>query len=223
MSQPEIELMKEREVFFDNLAGFDEGDLQAFLPPTVRKNPAAPPTLQKGSKGEAVRQLQNKLVLAGFQKGQGFQVKADGDFGKNTEAAVRAFQSKGGLAATGVADPATWSALDRAITAVAAGKPPEEAAKEAVAKSKKGAQVGQFIKEHGGTIAGAIGQLFGPKLQVPDATDYAPMEMPVEEEKQGWGAMQWGLLVGGLAIVGVGGFFAIRAVLRSKQEPKQEE
>lgn len=57
-------------------------------------------TLKRGSKGEAVRTLQERLSLS-----------VDGVFGPKTEAAVRAFQSAHGLTADGVVGARTWAAL----------------------------------------------------------------------------------------------------------------
>ena len=75
------------------------------------------PTLRKGSKGQYVKILQNELIIKGYSCGpQG----ADGDFGANTEKAVKAFQREhdgpDGRALTidGVVGPATWWALESA-------------------------------------------------------------------------------------------------------------
>src|SRR4051812_24380536 len=54
------------------------------------------PVLKKGMKGEPVRALQNRLNALGFHCGT-----ADGDFGANTDAAVKAFQRARGLTADG--------------------------------------------------------------------------------------------------------------------------
>lgn len=56
--------------------------------------------LKKGSKGPQVRQLQGKLG-----------VHVDGDFGDNTEKAVKAYQSAHGLRATGIVDDALWTKI----------------------------------------------------------------------------------------------------------------
>jgi putative chitinase len=63
------------------------------------------PVLKKGDEGPDVVELQNELREAGFK------VVADGDFGENTEEAVKAFQSHHGLKDDGVVGPATWGAL----------------------------------------------------------------------------------------------------------------
>lgn len=62
---------------------------------------AARPTLRLGSRGTAVSDLQQRLELT-----------ADGAFGPNTEAAVKAFQTAQGLAADGVVGPQTWAKLE---------------------------------------------------------------------------------------------------------------
>lgn len=70
--------------------------LRGQLPPPVGR-----PVLRKGDSGPAVREVQTLLRLV-----------VDGDFGPNTESAVKAFQSSRGLAADGVVGPGTWAALD---------------------------------------------------------------------------------------------------------------
>ncbi|WP_436739082.1 D-Ala-D-Ala carboxypeptidase family metallohydrolase [Streptomyces sp. BBFR102] len=65
-------------------------------------------TLGEGSSGEAVRQLQ--IRVAGYP-GTGGQLAVDGQFGPATEAAVQRFQSAYGLAADGVAGPATFEKI----------------------------------------------------------------------------------------------------------------
>ncbi|MBQ6325368.1 MAG: peptidoglycan-binding protein [Clostridia bacterium] len=62
--------------------------------------------LKKGSKGEDVKTAQARLIELGYLKG-----KADGDFGKKTEEAVKAFQSSTGLDSTGIIDDDTMNAL----------------------------------------------------------------------------------------------------------------
>ncbi|HJZ67842.1 MAG TPA: peptidoglycan-binding domain-containing protein, partial [Blastocatellia bacterium] len=59
-------------------------------------------TLQKGSKGPAVVQLQQKLNELGFNVGD-----ADGNFGPATESALIDFQSSKRLTADGIAGPDT--------------------------------------------------------------------------------------------------------------------
>lgn len=72
-------------------------------PPVVVVSPLAAyakTTLKKGSRGPAVVALQKAL-----------RVGADGAFGPLTEAAVKAFQARSNLPATGIVGPTTWTAL----------------------------------------------------------------------------------------------------------------
>jgi peptidoglycan hydrolase-like protein with peptidoglycan-binding domain len=62
-------------------------------------------TVQQGSQGEAVRAVQGQLAS------RGVAITVDGDFGPQTDAAVRAYQQRTGLSADGVVGPQTWSAL----------------------------------------------------------------------------------------------------------------
>lgn len=58
--------------------------------------------LQKGDKGDEVKQMQSMLVEMGYLQGS-----PDGDFGAKTESAVKAYQEAMGLEATGIADEET--------------------------------------------------------------------------------------------------------------------
>ena len=62
--------------------------------------------LERGSEGEAVRDLQLRLIELGYLSG-----KADGDYGAKTEKAVKAFQEAADLEATGEADAETQEVL----------------------------------------------------------------------------------------------------------------
>lgn len=63
------------------------------------------PVLKKGSKGKKVTELQNLL------RGKGYLIKVDGDFGDQTDGAVRKFQKKFGLEIDGKVGPITWDKL----------------------------------------------------------------------------------------------------------------
>lgn len=96
-------------------------DLLGYLAPRVpapfldayRVAPPAPdaperlPALARGDRGPAVARLQRALDDAGASPA----VVVDGDFGAETDAAVRAFQARRGLAVDGVVGAGTWSAL----------------------------------------------------------------------------------------------------------------
>lgn len=63
---------------------------------------SVPPNLKRGSSGEQARNLQKCLNYLGFKGKDGNKLTADGEFGSNTEYALRAFQGKYGLAVDGV-------------------------------------------------------------------------------------------------------------------------
>lgn len=63
-------------------------------------------TLQKGSSGDAVKSLQQRLIELNYLSGS-----ADGSFGNMTKSAVELFQKEVGLAVTGIADTKTQEAL----------------------------------------------------------------------------------------------------------------
>ena len=63
-------------------------------------------TLKSGSSGEEVIRLQNRLSELGY-----FTLQADGQFGSDTKAAVKLFQSANGLKADGIAGSKTLTLL----------------------------------------------------------------------------------------------------------------
>lgn len=67
------------------------------------------PTIRRGSRGDAVRDLQERLISLGYDVGAS---GIDGIFGQATEAAVRAYQAASGLAVDGIVGPRTWAALE---------------------------------------------------------------------------------------------------------------
>ncbi len=77
--------------------------------------------LKKGSRGDAVKELQEALNLLGYDCG-----KADGIYGAKTAAAVTAFQIAEGLQADGVAGAATQAELRAALTPSTVEDAPEE-------------------------------------------------------------------------------------------------
>lgn len=64
--------------------------------------------LKRGMKGADVKTLQAALIAYGFSCGS---AGADGDFGSDTEAALKKFQTKYGLGADGIAGNRTWGRL----------------------------------------------------------------------------------------------------------------
>ncbi|HEX4489857.1 MAG TPA: peptidoglycan-binding protein [Acidimicrobiia bacterium] len=64
------------------------------------------PVLRAGATGEAVGELQRRLAVAGIPDDG-----AEGEFGPDTERALREFQTKRGLRVDGVCGPETWDHL----------------------------------------------------------------------------------------------------------------
>ena len=65
-------------------------------------------TLKKGSKGDNVKALQILLIGYGFNCGK---YGTDGDFGSDTDEAVKAYQKKKGLSVDGIVGKNTWNKL----------------------------------------------------------------------------------------------------------------
>ncbi len=65
-----------------------------------------PPTVKKGSKGDAVRMLQQILTDFTYDPGA-----VDGDFGSKTEKAVKEFQKDFSLVVDGIVGFKTWAML----------------------------------------------------------------------------------------------------------------
>ncbi|MCU1367180.1 MAG: Peptidoglycan-binding domain 1 protein, partial [Ilumatobacteraceae bacterium] len=66
--------------------------------------------VKKGDTGDGVKQIQTAL------KNKGYKVTVDGDFGQQTDTAVKAFQKKSGLKQDGIVGPKTWAKLSAAGT-----------------------------------------------------------------------------------------------------------
>jgi len=77
-------------------------------PPWDEDKDADYPTIRRGSKGKYVQLLQVKLKDLGYDLGKW---GADGDYGEQTEKAVKAFQKDNGLTPDGICGPRTWAKL----------------------------------------------------------------------------------------------------------------
>ncbi|MDL2225463.1 spore cortex-lytic enzyme [Eubacteriales bacterium OttesenSCG-928-M02] len=72
---------------------------------------AAPKSLRKGDRGEAVREVQERLIAWGFLEGN-----ADGVFGSGTEDAVKRYQRRYGLNADGIVGKSTAAHMGVKLT-----------------------------------------------------------------------------------------------------------
>lgn len=82
-----------------------EGDIPTFTG-------SSSSVLKKGSKGTAVKTLQENLIVLGYNVGKD---GADGDFGANTETALKKFQADHNLTADGQYGPLTAAAMEKAL------------------------------------------------------------------------------------------------------------
>jgi hypothetical protein len=85
---------------YDSTQGWDIANGGGSVDTDVR------PTIRHGSRGEAVREAQQRLAAHGFDPGG-----VDGVFGGKTLAATKRFQAARGLSADGIIGPKTWGAL----------------------------------------------------------------------------------------------------------------
>lgn len=107
---------------------------QAFGEPAHRPSAArggraamADGMLVQGERGAEVQALQQKLVQAGYTGKDGQALNPDGNFGANTQHAVREFQKAQGLQEDGKAGRATLAVLAGAVREPAATPPRSEA------------------------------------------------------------------------------------------------
>lgn len=102
--------------FWGELKGVDYGETTE--QPVSEQNDGFPadtgwhPTLRRGSKGQDVIDCQTMLYKLGYGLGVD---GIDGDYGRNTERAVKEFQSDHRLTVDGVCGPMTWDALEKTV------------------------------------------------------------------------------------------------------------
>jgi N-acetylmuramoyl-L-alanine amidase len=111
-----------------------------------------------GDRGDAVRDLQQRLAAAGASRALGDQ---RGEYGPATTAAVGEFQTRRGLPASGTVDQATWSAL------VEAGHRPGDRILYLRAPMLRGDDVADLQRSLGalGFDAGRVDGIFGPHTE----------------------------------------------------------
>lgn len=67
--------------------------------------------LQKGSKGEEVKTLQRLLKAFNYKGSDGKALSIDGDFGTNTDYALKCYQKANGLEVDGICGKNSWNSL----------------------------------------------------------------------------------------------------------------
>jgi hypothetical protein len=101
---------KKYSLTYARIAGYGRPKYEdGYVPTEVKEESAVTDTLRNGSRGDAVRALQEKLNSLGYNSGA-----ADGIFGVKTEAAVKQFQKAKGLTADGIVGVKTSAALENA-------------------------------------------------------------------------------------------------------------
>ena len=121
---------------FENVSNGNGGDENVSTPVETKC-----PTLKKGSKGDWVTLLQTKLLTRGYSLPK---YGADGDFGAETEKAVKQFQKDNGLNADGIVGEKTWGILNGTVEPVSYYTVTVQHTTKAVAD--------EIVKKYGGTI-----------------------------------------------------------------------
>ena len=135
------------------------------------------PVLSKGSKGLEVEQVQSLL-----------NINVDGDFGFNTETAVKSFQTANGIPSTGVVDAQTWAKL--------IGENYKDPSQQAANRE----QAAQTFQQGASAISDLIKQFAVPPANAQELMQ-APVSTPAPQK-----GFPWAWVVGGLAgVVVVGG------------------
>lgn len=99
---------------------FDAGSEITIPTPTINNTPNI---LKMGMKGDDIRELQEKLIKLGYSCGDS---GADGEFGKDTLAAVIKYQTQKGLEPDGEVGPLTMASIDNnsgALSDISIAKP----------------------------------------------------------------------------------------------------
>jgi hypothetical protein len=109
---------------------------------------------RRGDQGRGVKRIQEWLSLGDFA------VAVDGDFGAATEAALKRFQAKAGLAVTGVADAATYERLVAPMKAATAAIPAQGRSLGALVVAYASQHLRQRPREIGGENRGPWVRLY---------------------------------------------------------------
>lgn len=112
-----ISFQKKQKLEVDGIAGPETfACLSKLIKANSSSSTSSSTSLQYGSSGDKVKELQQKLINLGYSCGPD---GADGDFGINTRSALIKFQQDNSLSATGVANDEVFKKLDNANTSSA--------------------------------------------------------------------------------------------------------
>lgn len=118
--------------------------------------------LKRGMRGEEVKELQKQLMKFGFRLDK---FGADGIFGPETQAAVKAFQREIGVAETGIMDEATKAALKADATL----QKLQERAEKGLSIGSRGEDIKQIQKDLNKHLGDAdqliVDGIYGPKTE----------------------------------------------------------
>lgn len=145
-----------------------------------------PSTIQSGSRGRDVGQLQDDLTRLGY-----FNGRRDADFGPLTRAALVSFQADQGLLADGVAGPLTWAALE--------GAQPR-AMRDVTAADLRGRGSETLAAGDKIDVAAGVAGVTATLTAVRDATDQAAGILPTLRALV---IENWPLLIVGAALVAI--------------------
>ena len=115
-----------------------------FIPGQESKEDSSVKTLKRGSKGEEVRKVQQMLLERGYKLPK---YGADGDFGAETEKAVKQFQKDWGLKQDGIVGPETLKFLEGSPQKVTLYRVIVSGLTEKEAKNLTGAYPGSKMEE----------------------------------------------------------------------------
>lgn len=108
-------ITESRWTYWGELKGVDYGKTEPEKAGSADKQNDGKPTIRRGSKGEYVTLAQTMLMQRGYNLPK---YGADGDFGSETETAVKQFQQDWGLAVDGVIGEKTWAMLEQSMARV---------------------------------------------------------------------------------------------------------
>ncbi len=139
--------------------------------PAVSSNVVVGSDLKRGSKGQDVVALQQRLADLGF-----YQIAIDGDFGRGTEVALLDFQRLNGLAQTGV-----YSAGDRAMIAAQPLPMPAVSTVAQLNVGDSGADVERLQEALGqrGVFGARVTGFYGPLTRNAVASFQSSQRLPV--------------------------------------------